>query len=79
VLLVAGLLAGFLLGRLLMLHAAFLGRRWARRLARDIRSHVGREVGEAAFAPLDWVETVQRGLWTAARSARQDCRERTRR
>ncbi|HEY7736116.1 MAG TPA: GTPase [Candidatus Limnocylindrales bacterium] len=79
VLLVAGLLAGFLLGRLLTLHAGFLGRRWARRLAGDIRSHVGREVGETAFAPLDWVETVQRGLWTAARSARQDCRERTRR
>jgi hypothetical protein len=77
-LLVAGVVVALLLGRLLSVHAGLLGRRWASGVARDIRSHVAREVGETAFAPLDWVETVQRGLWTAARSAREDCRERTR-
>jgi hypothetical protein len=76
--LVVTFLATFLVARLLAIHAGWLGRRWARRLAREIRTEVSREVAETAFAPLDWVETVQRGLWNAARTARQNCRERTR-
>jgi GTP-binding protein EngB required for normal cell division len=78
VLLLVALLASFVVGRLLWLHAGWLGRRWTGRLARDLRKEIADEVAETAFAPLDWVETVQRELWTAARSARDDCRERSR-
>ena len=71
--LVAALLAGYLVARLLGAHAGWVGRRWARRLAREIRDSVGREVETSAFAPLDRVEAARRALWNAARGAGEDC------
>jgi hypothetical protein len=76
---VATLIVVFLIARLVAIHAGWLGRRWARRMAHDIRTEISREVAETAFAPLDWVEAVQRGLANAAHEARTECRERTRR
>jgi len=71
--LVAALLAGYVIARLLGAHAGWLGRRWARSLDREIRDHVGREVETSAFAGLDRIEAARRGLWKAARGAGEDC------
>jgi GTP-binding protein EngB required for normal cell division len=73
VVLVLALLAGYLIARLLGLHAGWLGRRWARRLARDVRASVADEVETSAFAGLDRLEAARRALWTAARGAGEDC------
>jgi hypothetical protein len=71
--LVAALLAGYLIARLLGVHAGWVGRRWAHRLGRDVREHVGHEIELSAFAGLDRVEAARRGLWNAARGAGEDC------
>lgn len=71
--LVAALLVGYLIARLLGVHAGWVGRRWARSLAREIRESVGREVETTAFAALDRVEAGRRALWNAARGAGEDC------
>jgi hypothetical protein len=71
--LVASLLAGYLIARLLGAHAGWVGRRWARGLAREVRDSVGREVETSAFAALDRVEAGRRALWNAARGAGEDC------
>jgi hypothetical protein len=71
--LVAALLAGYLIARLLGLHAGWVGRRWARTLAEDVRERVEREVEISALAGLDRLEAARRGLWTAARGAGEDC------
>ncbi len=71
--LVAALLAGYVIARLLRAHAGWVGRRWARSLDREIREHVGHEVELSAFAGLDRLEAARRGLWNAARGAGEDC------
>ena len=71
--LVASLLSGYLIARLLGAHAGWLGGRWARRLGGEIRESVGREVEASAFAALDRLEAARRALWNAARGAGEDC------
>jgi uncharacterized membrane protein (DUF485 family) len=71
--LVAALLAGYVIARLLGAHAGWVGRRWARRLGREIREQVGQESELSACAGLDRVEAARRGLWNAARGAGEDC------
>jgi GTP-binding protein EngB required for normal cell division len=71
--LVAALLVGYLIARVLGAHAGWVGRRWARGLAREVRDSVGREVETSAFAALDRVEAGRRALWNAARGAGEDC------
>ncbi len=73
IVLVAALLAGYLIARMLGAHAGWLGRRWARSLAQDVRERVGREVEASAMAGLDRLEAARRGLWNAARGAGEDC------
>ena len=73
VVLVVALLAGYLIARLLGAHAGWVGRRWARALAQDVRERVGREVETSALAGLDRLEGARRRLWTAARAAGEDC------
>ena len=73
VVLVAALLAGYLIARLLGTHAGWVGRRWARSLGQEVRERVAAEVETSAFAPLDRLEGARRGLWTAARGAGEDC------
>ncbi len=73
IVLVAALLAGYLIARLLGAHAGWLGRRWARVLAQEVRDRVGREVEASALAGLDRLEAARRGLWNAARGAGEDC------
>jgi hypothetical protein len=74
VVLVAVLAAGYLLARTLGLHAGWVGRRWARRLAADVRANVEREVANRAFAAVDAIETERRALWAAGRGIGEDCR-----
>ena len=69
VLLAAGLITGFVLARLLALHAGCVGRRWAGRLAARLRSKVDEAVTDAAFAAVDRLEAARRALWIAAREA----------
>ncbi len=74
VLLVAALLAGFILARFLGLHAGWLGRRWARRLAARLRAAIDEAVGTTAYAALEPVETARRSLWAAVRAIDERCR-----
>ncbi|MBA2374444.1 MAG: hypothetical protein H0V74_09630, partial [Chloroflexi bacterium] len=71
--LVVTVIAGYVLGRGLGIHAGWLGRRWARRLAASVRESVEREVADGAFGPLDRLEAARRSLWLAARATRDDC------
>jgi hypothetical protein len=71
--LVAVLAVGYLLARLLGLHAGWVGRRWARRLAADVRSNVEHEVAGSAFAAVDAIEADRGSLWVAAREIGADC------
>jgi hypothetical protein len=68
-LLALGLALGFVLARLLALHAGWLGRRWAGRLAQAIRAGTEEAVADEAFAVLDRIESLRRALWVAARGA----------
>jgi hypothetical protein len=72
-LLVAGLVASFVVSRALSWHAGSIGGRWARDVARDIRVRVERAVADEAFGPLDRVDTARRSMWQAARGAREAC------
>jgi 50S ribosome-binding GTPase len=73
IVLVAVLAAGYLLARMLGLHAGWVGRRWARRLAADVRANVDREVANTAFGAMDAIEAERQVLWAAARSIGEDC------
>ena len=67
--LVASVLVGYLLARLLGLHAGWVGRRWAARLRRDVETAIERELTDHALTPVDRLETARHDLWTAARGA----------
>ena len=73
VLLAAALLAGWLLARVLSLHAGWVGRRWARALGADVRRAVEQSVAAEAFAGLDRLEDARRRLADAARNAVANC------
>ncbi len=66
-LLFVGLAAGYILARLLSLHAGWLGRRWARGITGEIRRVVGDLVAGEAFAPLARVEAARERLGAAWR------------
>ena len=69
VLLALGLVLGYLLARVLSLHAGFLGRRWARRLTGELRRTVGEVIQAEAFAPLARLESARAQLGAAWRTA----------
>jgi predicted GTPase len=71
--LVGALLAGYLIARSLRAHAGWVGRRWARSLAQDVRERVEHEVETSALAGLDRLEAARRALWNAARGVGEDC------
>ena len=73
VFLVGSILAGYLIARLLRLHAGLVGRRWARRLEADIRAGVTREVEATAFTDLDRLDDARDAIWTAASASRREC------
>ncbi len=62
VLLFIALAAGYILARVLGLHAGWLGRRWAGRLSGEIRAAVREVVAADAFAPIARIEEARRAL-----------------
>ncbi len=74
-LLAAGLLASFVLGRLLALHARWLGRRWAGRLRDRVVSEVEQRIATTLFAPLDALEEARTRLASAAAEMERGCLE----
>jgi hypothetical protein len=71
-LLAATLLVGYLLAKLLQLHAGWLGRRWARRVGAHIRSEVRQRVVDELLVPLDQFDASRAALNKAV-SAADDC------
>lgn len=67
VVLVASLVAGYVLARSLGLHAGWIGQRWAGRLRGEIAAAVDREVVEHGLEELGRLESARRGLWEATR------------
>ena len=67
VLLFVALALGYVLARLLSLHAGWLGRRWARRLSAELRKAVTEIVTADAFAPIARIETARASLGAAWR------------
>jgi hypothetical protein len=67
-LLLAGLAAWFLLGRLLTWHAGWLGARWADRLDADITARVTEAVDETVTARLAGLDASRHALWSALRA-----------
>ena len=71
-LLAATLLAGYLLAKLLQLHAGWLGRRWARRVGANVTREVRRRIDDDLLVPLDQFDASRAALQRAAREA-DDC------
>ncbi len=72
-LLVVTVLVGYLLARILGLHAGWIGRRWARRVRDRVVSSVRREVTEHGLAPLDRLEDARRRLHAAVSTILREC------
>jgi hypothetical protein len=70
---VAAALAGYILARVLGLHAGWIGRRWARRVRDRVAGSVRREVTERGLGPLDRLEEARRRLATATRTLVREC------
>ena len=72
VLLAASLLAGYLLAKLLQLHAGWLGRRWANRLGARVADEVRGRIADDLLVPLEEFEASRAALGKAALAA-EDC------
>ena len=73
VLLVAALASGFLLARVLGLHASWRGRRWAAEVSGRIERSIVAAMEREAFAPVDRLDVQRRRLWHAARGVAASC------
>jgi GTP-binding protein EngB required for normal cell division len=73
VLLVAFLVAGYLVARLLGAHAGWVGRRWAGRVRERVAREVRAEVDERGLKPLDALEEARHRLWTAVSAMNLTC------
>ena len=73
VVLVASLLAGYVIARLLGAQAGWLGSRWAGRVRDRVAAAVEDEVRESAFGPLDELEDARRRLAMAVSAIERDC------
>jgi len=71
-LLAAALVVGYLLAKLLQLHAGWLGRRWAKRIGARITREVRQRVVDELLVPLDRFEASRAALNQAV-SAADDC------
>jgi energy-coupling factor transporter ATP-binding protein EcfA2 len=71
--LVAFLLVGYLLARLLGAHAGWVGRRWAARVGERVASAVQAEIGERGLTALDSLEDARTRLWTATSTLERTC------
>ena len=73
VVLVAFVAVGYLLARLLGLHAGYVARRWAGGVRRRLATAVETEVGQRGLAPLDALEDARSRLWTAVATLERGC------
>ena len=73
VLVAATLLAGYVLARMLGLHAGWLGRRWARRVSARISREVRQQIADDLLVPLEQFEASRGALHKAVRVADDDC------
>jgi len=64
-LLAAALVSGYILARALGFHAGWLGRRWGRRISRDISDAVRQAVEGEAFAAIDKLDAARTALAAA--------------
>ena len=71
--LVAFVLAGYILARLLGAHARWVGSRWARRVRDRVATAVEDDIREHALAPLDRLEDARRRLWSATTTIEKAC------
>jgi hypothetical protein len=71
-LLAIALAVGYLLAKLLQLHAGWLGRRWAKRIGARIAAEVRHRVDDELLLPLDRFEASRAALNKAVRAA-DDC------
>ena len=71
VLLGGALVAGYLIARMLQLHAGFLGRRWARRVATRITGQVRERIADDLLVPLEEFEASRVALHKAVQSAEE--------
>jgi hypothetical protein len=66
--LAAILLAGYVLARLLGMHAGLLGRRWARRLRADLVRELEQRLGDAVFGPLAVIDAARQRIAAAVQT-----------
>ena len=71
-LLASTLLAGYVLAKLLQLHAGWLGRRWAKRVGMRVTSELRRRIADDLLVPLDEFDAARWALEKALRAA-DDC------
>jgi GTP-binding protein EngB required for normal cell division len=71
--LVATVLVGYLLARILGLHAGWIGRRWARRVRDRVAASVRQEITDHGFESLDRLEAARRSLRTSLVAIDHDC------
>lgn len=71
--LLVSLLVGYLLARLLGLHAGWVGRRWASRLRSRVTDAVRAEVTQRGLAPIDRLEEARQRLSTSTAAVLRDC------
>ena len=72
VLLAASLLAGYVLAKLLQLHAGWLGRRWAKRVGANVTKAVRATIADDLLVPLEQFDASRAALHEAAIAA-EDC------
>jgi hypothetical protein len=73
-LLAAALFAGYVLAKLLQIHAGWLGRRWARRVGARISGEVRQRIADDLLVPLEQFDASRVALKNAVRAA-DDCSE----
>jgi hypothetical protein len=71
--LVAFVVAGYVLARMLGAHARWVGSRWAGRVRGRVAGAVESEIRDHALEPLDVLEDARRRLWTAAAAVENSC------
>jgi hypothetical protein len=72
--LVAFLLIGYLLARLVGLHAGWVGRRWAGRVRERVATEVRAEIAGRGLGPLDALEDARSRLALAVATLARGCR-----
>ena len=71
--LLVSILVGYLLARLLGLHAGWVGRRWAAHVRDRVSAAVREEVTQRGLAPLDRLEDARQRLSASTASVIRDC------